>query len=78
MSQRGINQDVIDLTRQFGEIDQDRVVLGRKGLSRLLQAIRRIERVAMKALDKGGVVVVEDGGSLITTYRADSFDGRKA
>jgi hypothetical protein len=78
MSQRGITLDLVDLARQFGEPNQDKVVLGRKGLGELLEAVRDIERAAKKALDKGGIVVIEDGDALITTYRLDSFSRRKA
>lgn len=76
MSQRGITLDLVHLARQFGEPSQDKIVLGRKSLGRLLVAVRELERTTKKALDKGGIVVVEDGE--ITTYRADSFDRRKA
>jgi hypothetical protein len=78
MSQRGITLDLVQLARQFGEPSQDKIVLGRKSLGRLLVAVRELERTTKKALDKGGIVVVEDGETLITTYRADSFDRRKA
>jgi hypothetical protein len=33
-----------------------------------------VVRKVIKALDKGGVVVVEAGGKLITTYNVDSYD----
>ncbi|MBP2297102.1 hypothetical protein [Azospirillum rugosum] len=74
MSQRGIRQELVTLTQRFGEPVQDKVVLNRKGIQTLLDELRDIERVAMRALDKGGVVVVESGGSLITTYNLDSYD----
>jgi hypothetical protein len=37
-----------------------------------------MERTGKKALNKGGLVVVQDGEALITTYHRDSFDRRKA
>lgn len=77
MSQRGISLELLEFARQFGEPNQDKVVLNRKGLGRLLEAIRGFERTAKKALDKGGIVVVEDGEALITTYRLDSYVRRK-
>jgi hypothetical protein len=76
MSQRGITGDMIELAIRFGTLDGDRIVLGRKELGRLIAEVRDIERVAMKAIDKGGVVVVEAGGNLVTTYNRDSFDRR--
>ena len=78
MSQRGISGDLVNLVQQFGRGEQDRLVLDRKGLCGLLSAVRDLERVVKKALDKGGVVVVEAGGALITTYNTNSFDGRRA
>ena len=77
-SQRGIPGDLVDLVRQFGRDDHDRLVLNRKDLRGLLNEVRGLERVVMKALDKGGVVVVEVDGALIAAYNADSFDERRA
>lgn len=71
-SQRGIRQDLVDLTLRFGEDDQDRRVLGEKALQRMLDELRVLERQVIKALDKGGIVVVEADGALITTYRAEA------
>lgn len=81
MSQRGISGDMVDLARQFGRDDQDKYILDRKGLRDLLEALRGLQRKVIKALDKGGVVVVEADGALITAYTADSnacgqFHGR--
>jgi hypothetical protein len=47
-------------------------------LLRLIESAREIERTAKKALDRGGIVVVDDDGSLITTYRFDSYDRKRA
>jgi hypothetical protein len=77
MSQRGISGDLVDLVRQYGRDDQDKSILGRKDLQGLLDELRRLERTVIKALDKGGVVVVESGGALITAYNVDSYDRRR-
>ena len=54
-------------------------MLGRQGLQLLLRELRDLERTAMRALDKGGLVVVEgDDGTLITTYNLDSYDRARA
>lgn len=74
MSQRGIRQTLVNLTLQFGEGLDDRCVLNRRGLEDLLQELRELERTTKRALDKGGVVVVQADGALITTYDLDSFD----
>lgn len=78
MSQRGIKQALINLTLQFGEDAQDKCVLGRRGLRQLIDELRDLERTAMQALDKGGVIVVQADGALITTYNVNSYDRRRA
>lgn len=78
MSQRGISGDLVGLVQQFGRDDRDRRILNRKDLQRLLNDIDGLKRVVLKALDKGGVVVVEADGALITTYNATKIDGRRA
>ncbi len=74
MSQRGIKQALIDLTLQFGEDAHDKCVLGRRGLVQLIDELRDLQRTAMQALDKGGVIVVQADGVLITAYNVDSYD----
>jgi hypothetical protein len=78
MSQRGIRQTLVDLALQFGEGADDRCILNRRGLEEMLRGVREIERTVMRALDKGGVVVVQADGALITTYNLDSYDRRRA
>ena len=60
------------------QCQQDKYVLNRKSLERLLAEARNLERKVIRALDKGGVVVVEDGNQLITTYSSKSYDRRRA
>lgn len=78
MSQRGIRQTLVDLALQFGEGTDDRCVLNRRGLEEMLRGVREIERTVMRAIDKGGVVVVQADGALITAYNLESFDRRRA
>jgi Domain of unknown function (DUF4258) len=78
MNHRGIPQDLVDLALEHGEVLQDKYVLGRKTLERLLTEIRDRERTIIRALDKGGVVVVESDNRLITTYTKGSYDRRRA
>jgi len=79
MSQRGIRMILVNLALRFGQNVQNRHVLGRQGLQLLLRELRDLERTAMRALDKGGLVVVEgDDGTLITTYNLDSYDRARA
>jgi hypothetical protein len=68
MSQRGITRPIIDLTIEYGEIDRDKRVLNCKTAQRLLNERENEVRALKKILDKGGVTVVIDGDSIITTY----------
>jgi hypothetical protein len=78
MNHRGLTQDLVDLALGYGERQNDKHVLNRKGLERLLSDLRGLERTVIRALDKGGVVVVEDTGQPITTYTAKSYNRRRA
>lgn len=69
MSQRAISGMLVDLTRKFGiPRDDGKIVLNRKGVRDLQEELRRILQVAERALQKGGVIVVEEDDNLITTY----------
>ena len=69
MSQRGIPRELVDLAVTHGVDAQDKIVLGRKELRARLQELDDERRRLMKALDKGGLVVVASGDTLLTTYR---------
>lgn len=71
MSQRGISKDMVDLALTHGSHDGDKFILGKKQALERLEALQDEARVIKKILDKGGVVVVESGGLLITTYNRD-------
>lgn len=73
MSQRGINGKMLDIVLEHGRLDKDRHVLGRKDAIRLLDELRAQEAVLKKIIDKGGMVIVSDNGTLITTY---NYSGR--
>lgn len=68
MSQRGIPRELVDLVYQFGREEQDKIVLDGRDLRSLLDAVRCLQRTVIKAIDKGGVAVVEAEGALLTTY----------
>ena len=48
------------------------MVLGRKQIQSVLEALDRERKELIRAIDKGGVIVVECGGVLITAYDFDS------
>ncbi len=69
MSQRGITNDLLNLALAFGSpVSDDKFILNKKGCQNLIDSLRHIEKVTMKAMDKGGLVVIKEGDSLITTY----------
>lgn len=68
MSQRGISRAMVEYVIEHGTPELDRVVLGRKEARQILDSLQEQQRILMKILDKGGVVVVANGTSVITTY----------
>lgn len=68
MGQRGITGRMIDLVLEHGHLKQDKVVLGRKDAQRLLAEMQVKQAVLKKIIDKGGLVVVSDDDTLITSY----------
>jgi len=70
--QRGITNRMIELTLEFGEVQADKIKLGTRRIKKILRNRKRIsqdlKRDLLKILDKGGLVVVASGSSLITAY----------
>lgn len=78
MNQRAINSEMIDLAIQFGVMDGDKMILNEKQLKSLISKLDQVRSRAIRALDKGGIVVVSspEDGSLITTYMVNSYRGK--
>ncbi len=72
--QRGIRESTVRLAQEHGVPQGDKLVLGRKQIRSVLEALDRERKELLRAMDKGGVVVVECGGRLITAYDFDSFN----
>ena len=69
MSQRAINEVLLDLTLEMGIPRHDgKTILNLKSLEALCRSLDQLKKTALRAMDKGGLVVVEDAGRLITTY----------
>ena len=68
MQVRGISKAMVEYVIEHGTPERDRVILGRKEARLMLDGIQEQQRILMKILDKGGVVVVADGNTVITTY----------
>lgn len=69
MSQRGMTKRMLELVMEFGKEQGDKIVLNRKTTQYLLDEMDQIKRDLLKVMDKGGIVVVCDNETLITTYR---------
>lgn len=74
MNQRGITKEMVELTLEYGEIENDRWVLNRKRLETMIESLEKQLRTARKLRDKGGIVVVAEDNTLVTTYDYDSKD----
>ena len=78
MSQRGITGSMLDVVLRFGVPNGDRTVLNNKGIEAAVRELDDLRKQLLKVRDKGGLVVVEEGGFFLTTYRLDSFSQKKA
>ncbi|MES2289940.1 MAG: hypothetical protein V4530_09410 [Pseudomonadota bacterium] len=76
MNQRGITADLVNLTLQYGAWDGDRCQLSQKSIDRRLAEIDCEKRRLLRARDKGGLTVVEAGGTQITAYAMKKLKGR--
>ncbi len=73
VSKRGIRSSTVELAQRYGVPFGDKLVLSKKQIKNLLGEFDEIRRNLICAMDKGGVVVVEDCGTLITAYDFDSY-----
>lgn len=86
MSQRGLTWEMIELVLEYGVRVRECVVMTRDHAAAMLAELRAISRRGRLAqapppyrplkqiLDKGGLVVVELGGCLVTAY---AYTGRR-
>ncbi|MFY9141288.1 hypothetical protein [Sulfuricurvum sp.] len=70
MSQRGMTKRMIELVMEFGKEQGDKVILNRKATQSILHEMDQLKKDLLKVMDKGGIVVVIDNDTLITTYKA--------
>jgi len=79
MSQRAIDQELLDLARTHGVVENrgavEHVILSRKTIDAAIRHIDSLRKQFLKGRDKGGIVLVRDpnGDVDITTYRLDSY-----
>ena len=55
MSQRGVTGDMVNFVLNYGEVQQNKYVPGKKQAIEILNDLKKLERVIKKILDKGGV-----------------------
>ncbi|MEW6525964.1 MAG: hypothetical protein AB1444_04760 [Spirochaetota bacterium] len=68
MNNRGITNTMVELVQVFGYQVGDRVIMDKKQIHELLVEINELRHQLLKMYEKGGVVVVEKDGHLITTF----------
>ncbi len=78
MNQRGIQQAMLDLVKQFGIDSGDKTILNQKALRVAIAECKKIEKLMQKMENKGGLVLVEEDGYEITTYDLNSYKRAKA
>lgn len=68
-AQRGISPSMVDYVLLHGvACASDRIILGKKEALKRLIELEAEKRMLIKITDKGGVVVIQEGEALITTY----------
>lgn len=78
MNQRGITKEMLQMVLDFGDIKNERMILNRKSLDKILQKLNEIKSKILKAKDKGGLVLIMgDDNAAITTYNYDSHQKAK-
>jgi len=66
--QRGITNEMIDLTLEYGKRKGDKIRLGTRRIKELLRIHSDLKPQLLKIMDKGGLIVVFSGAVLITAY----------
>lgn len=76
MNQRGIRKELVELALDLGDFEGDRCVLTSKMIDAEITGLQRRMKLLADARRKGGLVVVTEGSSLITTYRKSDFSAK--
>jgi hypothetical protein len=64
---------MLELVLQFGTRDQDKMLLGKKNIRKVLAELDRLRKSFLDMEKKGGLVLVEKDGAEITTYALNSY-----
>ncbi|CAM3227735.1 hypothetical protein [Vibrio rarus] len=74
MSERAINDQMLDIVEKFGVDDGDKIILNKKAIDSALTSLKRISQNMQKMSQRGGLVLVKSGDLDITTYALGSFN----
>ncbi|ACS86199.1 DUF4258 domain-containing protein [Musicola paradisiaca] len=79
MSERNIQQAVIDIALDFGTEsgDGEKIILDKKTISVMMGTLSGLLKHLEKLKSRGGLTVVEFNEALITAYYNDSFNVKK-
>ena len=72
MSQRGIPKKLLELVYEYGKEKDNKLILNRKTTQMLIEEIDSMRKELLRIIDKGGVTLVVDNDTLITTYNTKS------
>ena len=78
MSQRGIKESMVELVKAFGVDQGDKSILNRKGCDAVLNELEQMKKDILKIRERGGLVLIENGEILITTYALNSYSRKLA
>ncbi len=78
INQRGIQQGMLDLVKQFGVENGDKTILNQKALKVAIAECKKIEKLMQKMESRGGLVLVEVDGVELTTYPLNSYKRTKS
>ena len=68
MNQRGIGAKMIEMALDHGINKNDKVILDKKCISKIIKEIDSYRKDLLKIMDKGGLTIVVVDDALLTTY----------
>lgn len=72
MSQRGITKKMIDIVYTYGKGGGDKIILNKKDALKKCNEIQNTLKYLKKIIDKGGLVIVVERNSILTTYNLEA------
>lgn len=75
MNQRGITKSMIQIVEEFGSTNGDKLIIDRKECLSAFNHYKKLFQASQKMINNGGLVLVNDEGVQITTYRLEKTKG---